>query len=320
VVIIYFLNGLPLLLLQVIPLAISIATLAMVGNMARNREILSLLTSGISQERIARPLLFLGILVSIGVFFMGEFLVPSCQERARYFEIVYIEGKGEEEITRTDKIFAKGEGNRFYIMEHYDSALNTMTRPTIIDVKKDGGTINLKLSSDSAEFVMKDGENSLWSFKNLRTWEYDEEGELIKHQHMQQPVLISMEKQLDKFLSYRKEPEEMNLWELQRYLSILRNRGENVGRYETDLHLKAAFPISALLLLMICFSFASKMQIGNLILNFAQPLLLVVIFYALVATFQAMGHNLILHPILAAWIPDFLYLGLGIYLFKYNTI
>jgi len=319
-VILYFVNSLPFLMVEVIPLAVAIAALLMVGNMARNYEIMALLTTGVSQLRIAMPLLVVALLISIGLFLFGELIVPGCQRRARYIEKAFIEGKGEEVITRTKDVFVKGKGNRFYLMKHYDALLKKMTRPVILETDSSGGKLRLKMVAQKAEFVKREGEKSIWRFYGLKNWEYDEDGNLKKYQSFKQPVELPMEKELDKFLSYKKEPEEMNLWELKSYLRILRHRGENVSTYATDLHLKVSFPLAVILVMLICFSFASRMQIGNLVINFAQALILVVAYYALIAFTRAMGHNMVLPPLIAGWSGDFVFALIGIAIFKRNSI
>ena len=76
-VILYFTNSLPFLMVEVIPLSVAIAALMTVGHMARNREILALLTTGVSQKRIVSPLFYTGIVLAIGLFFFSEMVVPS---------------------------------------------------------------------------------------------------------------------------------------------------------------------------------------------------------------------------------------------------
>ena len=319
-VILYFVNSLPYLLFEVIPLAVAIATLLMVGTMARNREILGLLTSGVSQKQIAQPLIYLGVVLAVGVFLLSELVIPKCQSRARFIEKAYIEGKGEEIITSSDDLFVTGKDNRYYILDNYDSLLKKMTNPIIIDTVENGGKLQNKMKAASSEFVERKEGESYWRFYNLQVWAFNEDGSIKEYKQYTEPVVFAMENQLDKFLSYRKEPEEMNLWELQSYLSILRNRGENVGRYATDLHLKISFPLAVILVIIVCFSFASRMQLGNLVITFAEAMALIIGFYAITALFRAMGHNLVLPPLIAAWTPDALFAVIGITIFKYYSI
>ncbi len=319
-VIVFFANSLPFMMVEVIPLGIAIAALLTVGNMARSREILALLTTGVSQKRIVTPLFYVSILLAIGLFFFSETVVPRCEQRARYIEKAFIEGKGEQIVARTENIFVKGEGNRFYLMENYDSLEKSMNQPVIYDTNPDGSHLTFKMTAKEADFVAHSEKGSVWRFRDMAKWEFDEEGRVIDYERHKEPVEITLEVNLDKFLSYKKEPEEMNLWELYRYLSILKHRGENIGRYATDLYIKISFPAAVIIIMLICFSYASKMQLGNLVMNFAQAMLLVVAFYAFLAFTQAMGHNLIIPPLIAAWAPDIVFAFIGFTVFKYNTI
>lgn len=319
-VVLYFFNSLPFLIIEVIPLAVAIAALLTVGNMARNYELLALFTSGISQVRLASSLFFMAVLIALGVFAGNELVVPGCQQRARFIEKAYIEGKGEQILTRTKDIFIKGKDNRVYILQDYNSLLKVMTRPVIVDVKADGSELQAYKMAEKAEFLRNDNNTSIWRFYGLESQGFNEKGELVNYKIFTEPVELPLEENLDKLLSYRKEPEEMNLWELWSYLSILKHRGENVGRYATELHLKISFPLAAILVMLICFSFATKMQLRNILINFAQAMLLVVAYYALIAFSRALGHELVLPSMLAAWSPNVIFALLGVVIFKYNRI
>ncbi|MCX7766592.1 MAG: LptF/LptG family permease, partial [Candidatus Sumerlaeia bacterium] len=298
----------------------AIAVLLTVGNMARNYELLALLMSGISQVRLAQPLLAMAVTIAVLIFCGNELIVPGCEQRARFFEKAYIEGKGEQILTRTKNIILKGKDTRIYNLKDYNSMLKSMTNPIIVDTTQDGGGIQKILRAERAEFVRDEKDQGIWRFYGLEIQEFDEQAELKKVQTFTQPVELALEDNLDKLLAYRKNPEEMNLWELHNYLSILKQRGEKIGRYATDLHIKLAFPLAAILVMVICFSFASKMQLGNLVINFAQAMVLVVAYYALIAFTRALGHNLVLPAVIAAWSPTIIFALLGVIIFKYNSI
>ncbi len=319
-VVLYFLNSLPFLLIEVMPLAVAIAVLLTIGNMARNYEFLALLMSGISQARLAQPLLAMSTIIAFIIFLGNELIVPGCEQRARFFEKAYLEGKGEQILTRTKNIILKGKDTRIYNLKDYNSMLKLMTRPVIVDATQDGSGIQKIMRAEKAEFVRDEKDEGIWRFYGLEIQEFYEQGELKETQAFTQPVDLALEDNLDKLLAYRKNPEEMNLWELQSYLSILKQRGEKVGRYATDLHIKLAFPLAAILVMIICFSFASKMQLGNLVINFSQAMVLVVAYYALIAFTRALGHNLVLPAVIAAWSPIVIFALLGIIIFKYNSI
>lgn len=66
-----------------LPLGILLASLMTFGNMGENFELSAIKSSGISLQRIMRPLIILIILVSIGSFFFANKIVPYSNRKAR---------------------------------------------------------------------------------------------------------------------------------------------------------------------------------------------------------------------------------------------
>ena len=121
-----------------------------------------------------------------------------------------------------------------------------------------------------------------------------------------------MEEDLDKFLSNRKNPEEMNFFELKNYINILEKRGEAVGFYKTDLHLKIAFPFASFIIALLCYSFAVRLESRNLILGYAMGVIATIAYYAVTAISQALGHQLIFPPAIAGWSSNALFAVIGL--------
>ena len=306
----YFLNSLPYQMIEIVPLAVAIAVLFTVGTLARHNELVAMVAAGISTKRIAAPILIATLGFSVLTLLFNEMVVPGCQERARYIEKAFIEGKGTKIFSRSREIFVKGKGQRFYIMDAFDSTTNVMTNPTVIDENKTGSSLSMRLDADRGEFIEEKGEGRYWNFENARRWTYDENGRPVDFVRFDN-LALAMEEDLEKFLSNRKKPEEMNVFELYEYINILSNRGESVSYYKTDFHLKIAFPFASFIVALICYCFAVRLESGNLVLGYALGIVAVIAFYAVTAVSQALGHHFILPPIVAGWFPNVVFAGLG---------
>lgn len=309
--VLYFVNSLPFNMIQIVPLAVAIAILFTVGLLSRHREIVAMVAAGISARRIAAPILAATLGICILTLMFNELVVPGCQQRAKYIEKAYIEGKGQRIQTRNQEIFVKGQGQRFYVMDAFDSATNTMTNPTVIDLNDEGSGLVMRLSADRGEMAKDRGQGKYWQFYNARRWSYDKDGRPSGFEQFDKPITLPMEADLEKFLSHRKKPEEMNIFELGKYISILSKRGEPVGYYKTDFYLKMAFPFSALIIGLICFCFAVRLDARNMVFGYAMGVVSAIAFYGVAAVSQALGHQLILSPFIASWMPFVLFAFIG---------
>jgi lipopolysaccharide export system permease protein len=310
----YFANSLPLKLTEVVPLAVAISVLFTVGTFAKNNEILALSFSGLSTLRIATPLLCTGAVISVLTIYFNEAVVPGCEERARYIEQAYIKGKGEKIITKSKDIFVKGDGQRFYMMRGFDSRNNIMIQPTILDVNTTGSALVQRIDAEKAELESGQGSQRSWRFFGATKWKYDARGQVEKMEVFQKPVEIPMEEGLEKFLSNPKMPEEMNFTELRNYIQVLGRRGESVNYYKTNLYLRLAFPFASFIIIVIGFACAVKAQTSTIVMGFGLGVLFTIGYYALTAFCRAMGHNLVLAPLIAGWAPNIVFLAIGSYL------
>lgn len=319
-VIFYFLNSLPYNLMQAVPLAVAISILYTIGMMARNNELVAIVAAGISTKRIAMPIIAATLGICLLTLAFNELIVPGCQERARYIEKAFIEGKGEKILTRNKEIFVKGKGQRFYIMESFDSKIKIMTNPSVIDLNPSGSSLAMRIDADNAQLIEEVKGGRFWRFENARRWIYDSAGKLSRYEKFNQPITMTMEEDLDKFLSNRKKPEEMNIFELKKYINILENRGESVEYYQTDYHLKMAFPFASLIIAIICYCFAIRIESRNLVLGYALGVISSIAYYGFTALTQALGHHLIFPPFFAGWISNIIFGVIGIYILNKLTL
>ena len=77
----YYLFSLPLIIKTVSPFALLISTLYIFGELNKNNEIISIRTSGLSILRIAFPVIFFSLLISIFVFFLQERVIIHSQKK-----------------------------------------------------------------------------------------------------------------------------------------------------------------------------------------------------------------------------------------------
>ena len=78
----YYANFLPTILLQVIPVAVLLSLLFVLGGFARSNEYTALLSGGVSFYRVIRAPVSVAALVAVCVFLVNEFVIPPTAARA----------------------------------------------------------------------------------------------------------------------------------------------------------------------------------------------------------------------------------------------
>ena len=110
--------------------------------------------------------------------------------------------------------------------------------------------------------------------------------------------------------------EQMSLSELKDYLDKQKARGiGNIKEFELEYHRRFAFPLAAFILTLIGVSLSSQKKRGGMGLNIGFGILLsfsYILFSTISATFAINGN---MPPMLAMWIPNLIYLPIGVILY-----
>ena len=72
----YFGNKIPLIISQVIPLAVLMGVFMTLGGLSRTNELTAIRACGLSLLRITWPLILVSLITAITILLMNEFLVP----------------------------------------------------------------------------------------------------------------------------------------------------------------------------------------------------------------------------------------------------
>jgi lipopolysaccharide export system permease protein len=116
------------------------------------------------------------------------------------------------------------------------------------------------------------------------------------------------------FIKSAKKPLSMNYFELRDYISRLKKIGEKVSRELVQLHLKISFPFANLIILLFCVPLvtASSRSRGRGLI-FGLGLLVCFLYLSALRICQSLGYNEILSPLAAAWLPNLVFLIIGIF-------
>jgi lipopolysaccharide export system permease protein len=114
------------------------------------------------------------------------------------------------------------------------------------------------------------------------------------------------------FAKEARPPEEMNFFELRDFVERTRASGARVSNYLVDLHLKLAFPLVNLIVVMIGAPVATRLRMQSAALGFGLSVAIAFVYYAFMRTGQALGHNGALPPYIAAWMGDMVFGVVGV--------
>jgi lipopolysaccharide export LptBFGC system permease protein LptF len=107
----------------------------------------------------------------------------------------------------------------------------------------------------------------------------------------------------------------MTYIELKDHISALQKSGYDATELQVELYKKIAFPLSCLIMAMVAIPFAfsvgKKGALGGIALSIGVGIL----YWGTLSLFEATGDYGLIAPLAAAWAPNVIFGGSGLYLF-----
>src|SRR5215471_10212591 len=132
IVVSYFLYLMPQILYYVIPLTVLLAILINLGTLTKTNEILAVKAGAVSLYRTAMPLLGMGLLLSAGIYFLQDFMLPYANQRQDEYHDV-IKGRAPQTYRDPQRKWMAGSGERIYHYNYFDPYENLFGGISIFD-------------------------------------------------------------------------------------------------------------------------------------------------------------------------------------------
>ncbi len=299
----------------VLPVASLIGAVVTFTLLARSGELTAVLASGISLRRTVVPVILI-TLVLCGVFFLVQNnIAPVTNQKASQIKD-QIMGRPPRTygLSPTGRWTLGSEG-RLYHYQVYDSqrqifqglSVFTVDRsaPAVVDHRFIAGA-----TWNGEDWVVGSGWHR--KFARLGTPEpfnLNVAGETIPFD----PPETFARKQ--RSLTGRQGfIEQMSIRQLGEQIDLLRESGYDTTRLQVDYHVKLAYPLNPLVIVLVGLPFGFRIGRRGSMYGIGVALLLVIVYWSALAVFHALGQESILPPLLAAWGPSFLFSLLGLYM------
>jgi lipopolysaccharide export system permease protein len=304
----YFFFRLPMIISQILPAAILLASLMTCGYLSRHSEITAMKANGISLYRIAIPILTIAALTSLLIFFLSEWVTPHTNDRAKNISLIEVQKQRSLGSFKQDQIWYRGQKG-IYNFRLFDAQTNTLQGITIHYLDRE---MNLVMRLDAERGEWTEGR---WLFHNVLITRFDD-GEFPVLSRMKQQVVDLPERPCD-FQEVQKDVEVMGYFELKRYIRKLQSEGYDATRYVVDLHGKIAFSLVSIILAVIGFSFSLRSERSGGIAQGIGAGLVIGFSYWLVYAFgMSLGRSGTLPPFIAAWFANILFGAASVFLIR----
>ena len=306
VIFVYYLNFIPFFINLFSPLFTFIAVIYFTSRLAFNTEIIAILSAGVSFRRLLVPYFISAIFLTIILAYLANVLIPEANRKRLDFEEVYVRGQTH---FREQNIHLQLQPGAFVYLESFNERLNLGQKFALETITE--GSLNYRLLAQRAEWI---DSIRTWRLHDYHIRTFNGIEETIVRGNMMDTVLQFSPSD---FIQNRREIVTLNFRELRDFIDSERLRGaEGIRFYLVEKHRRIAFPFATLVLTIIGVSLSSRKVRGGIGLHLGLGILLsfsFILFMQVSSTFATNGN---LSPFIAVWIPNFLYMILGVYLLK----
>lgn len=306
--VLYILYLLPKILIEVSPLAILLGSLMCINRMASNLEIISLKTSGISFRRIVRYPIIISFMVSLVVFQLMNKVFPRTLERSR--DLRAGRKTVEKEIPKTkNNAFLRTDNNIVYYMKRIDRVNNTADEIEILRLNEEFNKIEEVITANKAIY---DRTKKVWILKNAMVNNLKEN----KNKKYKEYINLEFDKNPENFITVDGDPEELTNAEIKKRVREIRVTGGDIKEAMSVLGKRYSFPFASFIVSFLGLALGSRYVRGASAISIALSIGLGYGYYIVQSSFEALSVNGILNPFISGWIPNLIFLGLGIYFMR----
>lgn len=305
----YYLLGIPLFALQVLPLALLLGALLSLGQLKKWGELTAMQVAGRPPYRILAPLLVLGLVAAAASFVVGEHLTPETSLAREQLYEKKIRGRRTGGEGNRNDIILLGRGGRIYLAFSYDNSRKMLRRVSVQDPREGSQALDWRL--DAAQARWQDG---VWIFQD---------GIVRRFPEGESELSCSFVRFGDSRLSEKPEdfakPEGERLYmsraDLEYYIERLRESGGRVHKYEVDYHIRGSFPFANFIMILLGGVLSMRIRRGtNMAMAVGLTLFLGFSYLAFIRFGQALGYHGTVPPLLAAWMGNVTFGGIGLFL------
>lgn len=306
----YYANFVPYFANLFSPLFVFIAVIFFTSKLAGNSEIIAMLASGMSFKRLLRPYMISAAIIAALNLWLGAYVIPQGTVIRHDFEALYKNNKKKTSASNVQLQVAPGV--IAYIAQYDDTrktgygfSLDKFEDKKLVS-HMTASVIKYDTISDS-RYHWKAISYKIRTLKGMR--EQITSGMEIDTTIIMEPMdLVFSKGQQETFTSP----------ELKRYISKQKDRGSsNVVQYEVEYHKRIASCFASFILTIIGVSLSARKRKGGMGMYLGIGLALSFAYILLQTICSTFAINADTPPMLAAWIPNILYVFIAYFCYKH---
>ena len=314
----YYWYYMPWIIQMTFPIVLLLATMFSMGNLARHSEIIAMKAAGIGIRKLTMPLLLLGVVLSVGMFYGGEKVLPKANALRKELTDSFREPRnsplrrhaqkrktGAPEFRRNFYYF--GNHSTMYMFQDFNTSpqlARTVWRETF-----DTSSLKERIQAESMLY-----DSTGWRFIKGTVRRFNTEGanvtpfDTLRDSVLTAPPVI--------MVARIKSKEEMSYWELSSYIDAAQRRGEQVRNYLGELEFKIALPLMNFIVILLGIAITARAGRKGSAVLFGIGISMVFAYWLISRFAIALAQNGHFPIWVGAWVGNAIFFVLGLVLYQ----
>ncbi len=304
----YLLVAMPSFLTIVLPLALLVSLLYVLGKMHRANELTAMRAAGVSFTRMTAPIWLVALLACGASWWLNTTIVPWSIEEARQMKDELQFRADSAKASSSDQIgavfsvaFDNPENRRMWFFNRYSKALQKGFGVSVSEL--DAAQRETRRLTAAEAWV--DGVNGGWVFRKGRELTFaPETGELTGSKPFEEIRAPQFREDPELMLLVDVKPSNLSLHELRRLLDQLElEQSPKVPKYAVRYYGVIAETITPLIVIALAIPFSITGVRVNAAVGVSKSIGLFFLYYLFTNVSVSLATRQIVDPLLAAWLP-----------------
>lgn len=298
----------PDVIYKMLPIACVVGTVMTLSSLNKGSELVALFASGLSLFRISRFIFISVIIVGCFSYYLSDRLMPAFSKQKNFIYYNDLEKTPSRfQTIKTNKIWYRSKNSIFNIKTL--NAEGNKAQGLSLYFFNDKWDLVQMLTADS---VLMNG--TQWILKHGSVTVFDKTSSFPLNDRFLEKTIVMTEDAQD-LRSTGQTSDLLTQAELSRFINKNKEAGLDTIRYEVDFHTKFSFALAGLVMSLLALPFCvGQSRGGGMVRNLGISIGLVVVYWIIHSTSQTMGLHGQIAPIIAAWLPNFSMVILGVFL------
>ncbi|MES2693477.1 MAG: LptF/LptG family permease [Verrucomicrobiota bacterium] len=316
----YLIVTMPSFFTLVLPLALLVSLLFVLGKLHRGNELTAMRAAGVSYSRMTAPIWLVGLLACGVSWWLNTSVVPWSIEESRLMkEELQFKHESAKAMTR-DQIgavysvaFDNPTARRMWFFNRYSKKADVGFGVSVSELD----AARREVRRYTAAEAWYDAKRKAWIFKNGRELTFaPETGELVGSRPFPEHVAETYHEDPALMLLIDAKPSHLSLPELRQLLDQLElERSPKVAKYAVRYFGVMAETVTPLIVIALAIPFAITGVRVNAAVGVSKSLGLFFLYYIFTNFSISLATREVVDPLVAAWLPHIAMTGLAVWLF-----